>query len=234
MLNSSDAANRIARRNHGPGRDLHFDSRESGSAAFGRARTSRLDLVNVNSPPAVTPATVRADRDDGTFWWSVFTSLLEGFALYGAAYGSYGTYLHATATSPVKSPSPEASSPDPEIISPRERPRFIAIVYSNTEVTRPKLEDDTVGNRLGLVASENTDPAVFGSSLSLDRDRSNQRHWLTKRWIVFVSRWAHWHREREIKKAVARLAEFDDEALRNMGIPHRSQIESVVRYCHDC
>jgi uncharacterized protein YjiS (DUF1127 family) len=40
--------------------------------------------------------------------------------------------------------------------------------------------------------------------------------------------------EREIKKAVTALAEFDDRTLRDMGIPHRSQIEQVVRYCRDC
>ena len=40
--------------------------------------------------------------------------------------------------------------------------------------------------------------------------------------------------EREIKKAVTALGEFDDRTLRDMGIPHRSQIEQVVRYCRDC
>jgi uncharacterized protein YjiS (DUF1127 family) len=41
-------------------------------------------------------------------------------------------------------------------------------------------------------------------------------------------------REREIKKAVAALARLDDRALRDIGIPERSQIEQVVRYCRDC
>jgi hypothetical protein len=40
--------------------------------------------------------------------------------------------------------------------------------------------------------------------------------------------------EREIAKAVAALAEFDDLTLRELGIPDRSQIERTVRYCHDC
>jgi hypothetical protein len=40
--------------------------------------------------------------------------------------------------------------------------------------------------------------------------------------------------EREIEKAVAALAKFDDRTLRDLGIPHRSQIERTVRYCHDC
>jgi uncharacterized protein YjiS (DUF1127 family) len=41
-------------------------------------------------------------------------------------------------------------------------------------------------------------------------------------------------REREIKKAVAALEKLDDRTLRDIGIPQRSQIEQVVRYCRDC
>ena len=41
-------------------------------------------------------------------------------------------------------------------------------------------------------------------------------------------------RELEIKKAVAALAKLDDRTLRDIGIPQRSQIEQVVRYCRDC
>jgi uncharacterized protein YjiS (DUF1127 family) len=44
----------------------------------------------------------------------------------------------------------------------------------------------------------------------------------------------HGRREREIKKAVAALAKLDDRTLRDIGIPRRSQIEQVVRYCRDC
>jgi uncharacterized protein YjiS (DUF1127 family) len=44
----------------------------------------------------------------------------------------------------------------------------------------------------------------------------------------------HGRREREIKKAVAALAKLDDRTLRDLGIPQRSQIEQVVRYCRDC
>jgi uncharacterized protein YjiS (DUF1127 family) len=45
---------------------------------------------------------------------------------------------------------------------------------------------------------------------------------------------AHWRREREIRKAVAALMEFDDRTLRDLGISGRSDIERVVRYCRDC
>jgi hypothetical protein len=41
-------------------------------------------------------------------------------------------------------------------------------------------------------------------------------------------------REREIEEAVAALSRLDDRTLQMLGIPHRSQIEQTVRYCHDC
>jgi hypothetical protein len=41
-------------------------------------------------------------------------------------------------------------------------------------------------------------------------------------------------RERKITTTIAALAELDDRTLLDMGIPHRSQIELVVRYCYDC
>ena len=48
-------------------------------------------------------------------------------------------------------------------------------------------------------------------------------------WRAIASRWAKWRREREVKEAVAALAQYDDRTLRDMGIPHRSQIEQIVR-----
>jgi uncharacterized protein YjiS (DUF1127 family) len=41
-------------------------------------------------------------------------------------------------------------------------------------------------------------------------------------------------REREIRRAVDALAKLDDRTLRDIGIPDRSQIERVVRFCLDC
>jgi hypothetical protein len=53
-------------------------------------------------------------------------------------------------------------------------------------------------------------------------------------WNLIATPWAHWRREREIKKAVVAMEGFDDLTLRRMGICHRSQIEHTVRYCRDC
>ena len=41
-------------------------------------------------------------------------------------------------------------------------------------------------------------------------------------------------REQKIERAVAALAKLDDRTLLGLGIPHRSHIEWIVRYCHDC
>jgi len=157
---------------------------------------------------------------------------MEVFALYGA---SYGTLLQAVATSPVESCPAEASAPQPKQISSRERRSFTPIVFSNREVRGPELENDTNRNRReSEVLHESTGLAGICGSPSFNTDRADGRNWLSRSWTVIASRWGHWHREREIKKAVARLAELDDRTLRDMGIPHRSQIELIVRCGRAC
>jgi uncharacterized protein YjiS (DUF1127 family) len=58
--------------------------------------------------------------------------------------------------------------------------------------------------------------------------------WLASLKEAILSFHAHWQREREIRKAIAALTEFDDRTLRDMGIPSRSEIEHAVRCCRDC
>jgi uncharacterized protein YjiS (DUF1127 family) len=65
---------------------------------------------------------------------------------------------------------------------------------------------------------------AYQRTLSLTTSAGSLQTLLTER-----GRW-----EREIKKAVAALAKLDDRTLRDIGIPQRSQIEQVVRYCRDC
>ena len=231
MLNSSESANRVVRRYNVPSRELRFDLRDnSGAAHENLAHAPRLDLAAVNSRPAAMPAITRADRQNTGPWSSIFTFFMEGFALYGAWYGAL---LNAIATSPVESAPIDAEA---EKLSVRERRRAIAIVSStSSEVTGSELENDTSRTGPGTEApSEDIGLAEFYDSHSFDTDRSSQRNWLTKPWSASASRWARWHREREIKRTVAALAELDDRTLRDIGIPHRSQIEQVVRYCRDC
>jgi uncharacterized protein YjiS (DUF1127 family) len=57
--------------------------------------------------------------------------------------------------------------------------------------------------------------------------------WLTMIWRAIADWWTEWRREREIRQAVAELAEYDDRVLRDMGFPHRSDIERIVRNGRD-
>ena len=69
---------------------------------------------------------------------------------------------------------------------------------------------------------------------SLHTGRSLCWSWLTSCWETVVSFWMHGRKEREVNRAVAALMNLDDQTLRDIGIPDRSQIRQIVRYCRDC
>ena len=226
MLDSSESVNKVVRRYDVPSRDLRDNS---GTTHDKRAQTPRLDFVGVNLPPAAMPTVVPTDHTIIALW-PVFTSFMEGFALYCAM-------LHLPATFAVESCPTEAKAGHPEKIPARKRRRSIAIVSSSTSpaVTGSEFEKDINRTAPGFPAlSEEAGFAGFCGSPPFDIDGSNHEHWLTEPWSEIASRRTHQHREREIKKAVAALAQLDDRTLRDIGIPHRSQIEQVVRYCRDC
>jgi uncharacterized protein YjiS (DUF1127 family) len=226
MLDSSESVNRVVRRYDVPSRDL----RDNSSTTYEkRAQTPRLDFVDVNLPPAAMPTVVPTDHTIIALW-SVFTSFMEGFA-------SYCAMLHLPATFAAESCPTEATAGHPEKISARKRRRSIAVVSSSTSpgATGSELERDINRTAPGFPAlSGQAGFAGFCGSPPFDIDGSNHEHWLTEPWSEIASRRTHRHREREIEKAVAALAQLDDRTLRDIGIPHRSQIEQVVRYCRDC
>jgi uncharacterized protein YjiS (DUF1127 family) len=197
MLNSSGSWNGVARRYDVPSRKLRIVLRDNGSATHeNRAVSPTLDLADVKSPPAITPAMRRADRQNTGPWPSIFAFLTEGFALYGA---SYGALQNEIATSPA-----EANARQPGMSSPCERRQLISIV------------------------SPSASPGVTAP------ERETYRVWLAEPWRAIARRWGRWRRQREIKKAVAALTKLDEKTLRDIGIPHRSQIEKIVRYGRDC
>jgi uncharacterized protein YjiS (DUF1127 family) len=154
---------------------------------------------------------------------ALLSSFMEGFALFAM--------LHLPAT-PIDEPFSARAEPS-EKMSAGERRRSLAIVSSSTrpEVTGPDPENDA--NRTGSgseALSSDADLVPIYRSHSFDADRSNYRNRPTKYWSAVAGRWWHWRREREVKKAVATLVELDDRTLRDIGIPHRSQIEHAVRY----
>jgi uncharacterized protein YjiS (DUF1127 family) len=224
MLNSSKPVNRAARRYDVRGQELNFDLRDDGRAARRNpAQPSRLDLAEMDPPPGAAP---RADR----IFTAVISAFMEGFALYALL-------LYPLPINPEQSSPAETEAGQPEKLSVRERRRFIAIVSSsaNPEVKRFKPEKGT--NRTGSKAEALSEYASVAESYrarSLEADRSGHRHWLTRPWSSVASKWRRWRHEREIAAFVADLAELDDRTLRDIGIPHRSEIEQAVRYGRDC
>ena len=211
MPESSEFENRFAKRDNIP--DLALCSN---FADGNLARASWPELVDANSPPATTPA------DHPTT--ARFSSFMEGFLLFGAM-------IHMPPAFPFEfQPTEEARAAQPEKIPALRRRASLTLVSSRTS------PDGTgSGHENGPEALfEDTAGTSFRDPPLLDADRSPHSSWLSSPWSAIASRWARWDREREIKKAVAALAEFDDRTLRDMGIPDRSQIERVVRYCREC
>jgi uncharacterized protein YjiS (DUF1127 family) len=221
MLNSSESVNGGAIRHSVPSRELRFDSRDKRGLAH----------EDANSLPVVMPATSQADRQNTAPWSSIFAFFIEGFALYGA---SYCASPQAITTSPVES-CPAEATPQLEEISWRERRRSIVLVSSSTspEVTELVNDANPIGRGSDTPSADDSLAKFYGFA-SLDAERPSDRGWRTKAWATVASRWARWHREREIKKAVAALAEFDDRTLRDIGIPHSSEIERVLGCGRNC
>jgi uncharacterized protein YjiS (DUF1127 family) len=171
-------------------------------------------IADLNSLPDVTPS-MATGRQKTTGWSPVIRSFMEDFALYG-------TSVHLTACFPVTLHSDEEKilrardisarsiSPGLEHNANQATPAGPAAAFADNSLREL---NDVKSPRIG---------------------RSNRWNWLTLPWEVVVTLWTHGRREREIRRAVAALAELDDRTLRDIGIPHRSHIEQVVRYCHDC
>ena len=160
---------------------------------------------NLNSRPAAMPAVTESDRPNPALWWSVFNCFMEGFAIYGAS-------VHPAAAFPV-----EAVLKTGKGLEPGSATREQATI-----------EHDT------FVLSENRDVVELGRVPASDACRSSRWHWLTSLCQPVGTLWTYWRREQQLRNAVTALAELDDRTLRDIGIPHRSQIEQAVRYCRDC
>ena len=169
------------------------------------APTASPDLPAMHSRPEVMPIVTEADRLSA-LWWSVFTFFMEGCAAYGA-------YLYPTAAS-VESTLTAAKAP-------QQRPATRGLTASEHEHRTNPLTDSSNVVELGRV------PA-------LEAGRSSRWNWLTSLCQPVGTLWTYWRREQQIRNAVGELAELDDRTLRDIGIPHRSQIDQAVRYCRDC
>jgi uncharacterized protein YjiS (DUF1127 family) len=149
------------------------------------------------------PAKKPAMGQAGAIWQSVLGFFLEGFALYGAS-------LHWVATTAVTAIASEVDA--------RQRESL------------PAADDRNLSRSL---RTPSTKGGFASPARQVDRYRFIHPGWPAMIWRAIAGGWTRWRREREIKKAVAALAELDNRMLRDMGIPHSSQIERVVRYGRD-
>lgn len=171
----------------------------------GIARQSPAARLDLpQSSPAATSTIARAGYAPPSLLWSVLASFAEGF-------GAYGVALYPTGDIPVQ-----------------------AILLARREsLQHPGSREPTaVGHKheTDLLPED----IRLGSASALDGRSPRHRNLLASIYDTAAALWAHWRREREIKRAVVALAQFDDRTLRDMGIISRSEIERVVRYCHDC
>nr|AAM12359.1 unknown [Bradyrhizobium japonicum] len=162
-------------------------------------------LADIGSDSA--PPAAHGARSSETLWWAFLPSH-EGFALYGPA-------LHPTAAMPVHA-----------ILAARR------VIGSRSP--RP-------ASRRNLCRRRGSDGAgSSGNVVELGRSRrfevQPERRWspLRSAGETLTVLLSHARREREIRRAVAALKELDDRTLRDLGIHGRSEIEGMVRYCHDC
>ncbi|RXT45684.1 DUF1127 domain-containing protein [Bradyrhizobium betae] len=183
----------------GAGRLVRFD--DGGLVRPGSGRSTMPGVADIGSHPDAGP-----ERDTGTFWWALAFSLMEGFALYGAA-------LHPTAAMPVHAILAATRDRQPaDAGEPPQRAR-----------SSSGAEAESTGN---VVEFDRVRP----------RDAQPERHWTWLRAAgeTVSALTAQLRREREIRRAIAALKDLDDRTLRDLGIRGRSEIEWTVRYCHDC
>jgi hypothetical protein len=176
-----------------------------GAAGKNSMRTVRVDLAGVNSPTVIIAV---PDK---------FPAVIVGRPKRKATFWSSvldyliesfalcGAAMHWTAPFAVEPARNEEQVPQPRDSYPGERRGF----------TGPIL------------------PAATRRATSPELDRRSN-HVTPAGYVISFSDYSSRERERKIKTTVAALAELDDWILLDMGIPHRSQIEQVVRYCYDC
>jgi hypothetical protein len=175
------------------------------------------------SLPATRPAMGRADA----IWQSVLWFFLEGFALYGAS-------VHWVATTAVTTIANEVDARQRQKLAQSERQKSVSLPSPAARAEITMLERDGAADR---TAFETRTPSTRDGFASPAREAGQYRlihpGWPTMIGRAIAGKWAKWRSEREIKKAVAALAEHDDRMLRDMGIPHRSRTEQILRYGRD-
>ena len=211
MLNSQSAI--AAVRRHG--------TPEQASRVAARDRREILPELTSAESSEANPAMAQADATRLSMFWL----FLEGFAVYGALF-------HGFATTAV---TIEVGARRPLELSRRQRRQSASPVPSSARVEMTVLEREDAIDRtsFGKRIPFRRDGRQFPAG-KVDRYRFVHPGWLSMIWRAIASGWAERRREREIQRAVAALADYDDRILLDMGISHRSQIEQIVRNGRDC
>jgi len=219
MSSSSQSANAVVRRNGVPPHALLIGARDGRGLLPERSEQIPEPSETAAKPlPATRLAMGRADAT----WQSVLWFFLEGFALYGAS-------LHWVATTAVTAIASEVDARQRQKPARSERQRSISFVSSAARPEITVLGREDAIDRIAFGGVPSSRDGFASLAREVDRYRFVHPSWLAMIWRAIASQWAKRRREREIKKAVTALAEFDDRTLRDMGIPHRSQIEQIVR-----
>ncbi|MGY8661402.1 DUF1127 domain-containing protein [Bradyrhizobium sp. UFLA05-109] len=160
-------------------------------------------------------------------WQSVLWFFVEGFALYGAS-------VHWVATTAVTTIANEVDARQRQKHARSKRREFVSLASLHARAEITMVERDGAADRTAIETwTPATRDAFASSAREVDRYRLVHPNWSAMIWRAVAGGWAKWRREREIKEAVATLAEYDDRMLRDMGILHRSQTEQIIRYGRD-
>jgi len=220
MSNSSQSAHANLRQHDAPGHTLRIGARDGGRSFLPDVSKQIPDPSETATKllAATRPATGQADA----IWQSVLWFFLEGFALYS---------LHWVATTPVTVIASEDDVRQRQKPARSERQKS-SLVSARAETTILEHQDAIDRTAVGT-RKPSTRDSFMPPAREVDRHRFVQPGWLAMIWRAIARRWAKSRREREIKKAVTALAEYDDRTLRDVGIPDRSQIEQILRYDRD-
>src|SRR5262245_57193398 len=178
-----------------------------GFLSEGSRKILELSDIEARSLPASRPATGRADA----VWQSLLWFLIEGFALYGAS-------VHWVATTAVTTIANEVDARQRQKAARSERQESVSLASLHARAEITMVERDGAADRTAFETwTPATQDAFASPAREVDRYRLVHPNWPAMIWRAVAGGWARWCREREIKKAVAALAEQEDRMLRDMG-----------------
>jgi hypothetical protein len=189
-MQSSVYQNRGGRQHHAPSvNDVRFGGIDTNISVDQKlVPAPRPTLENATAREFIPPAMSTVTGTDGAnlaSGSSVFTYLMEDFALYGAS-------LHPNAYFPVERYQAEENIPLPRGISRRERRWSISLVLASVTHGMVALEPEPDINRIApneSVATAEDILVEFDGVTSPHIAQPSRRNWLTSSWKVVAALW---------------------------------------------